>query len=80
LTHSQWFENEQASGPKTKSLEHGFVKSEKADVSYSKHEEEKPLGEDELRKAHHELSKRVAYLEAELAKRDAKIKELEASH
>jgi len=52
----------------------------KSDVSYDRQQEEKPLSEDELRKAHGELSKRVAYLEAELAKRDAKIKELETAH
>jgi coronin-1B/1C/6 len=80
LSGAQWFSGETCSGPKTKSLEGGFVKTEKGDVSFSKAEEEKPLSEDELRKAHAELSKRVAYLEAELAKRDARIKDLEASH
>jgi len=34
------------------------------------------MSEAELRKAHEELTKRVAYLEAELAKKDAHIKEL----
>jgi len=79
LTHQQWFAGETVSGPKTKSLEGGFVKSEKGDVSFSKVEEEKPLSEDELRKTHAELVKRVAYLEAELAKRDARIKDLEGA-
>jgi len=78
LNHTQWFAGENAS-PKTKSLEKGFIKSDRGDVSFSKVEEEKPLSEDELRKAHAELAKRVAYLEAELAKRDAKIKDLEAA-
>jgi len=79
LSHTQWFAGEN-SNPKTKTLEGGFVKTERGDASFSKVEEEKPLGEDELRKAHAELTKRVAYLEAELAKRDAKIKDLEATH
>jgi len=64
LSHTQWFGGETVSGPKTKSLEGGFVKSEKDNVSFSRVEEEKPLSEDELRKAHAELAKRVAYLEA----------------
>jgi len=79
LSHTQWFSGDNAN-PKTKSLEGGFVKTDRGDVQFSKVEEEKPLSEDELRKTHAELVKRVAYLEAELAKRDAKIKDLEASH
>jgi len=79
LSHVQFFEGESVTAPKTKSLEGGFVKSEKADVSYEKQVEEKPLSEDELRKTHAELVRKVAYLEAELAKRDARIKELEAA-
>jgi len=81
FTHTQWFSAEKPSGPpKTKSLEGGFAKSDRPDASFSKVEEEKPLSEEELRKAHGELSKRVAYLEAELAKAHAKIKELESQH
>jgi len=77
LTHTAWFGGE-TKPPKTKSLEGGFSQTEhKADVSFSKQEEDKPLSDDELRKTHAELVKKVAYLEAELAKRDARIKELE---
>jgi len=82
LTAAQFFAGESVTGPKTKTLEGGFAKSAKADVSFEKHdgkEEEKPLSDEELKKHHAELSKRVAYLEAELAKRDARIKELEAA-
>jgi coronin-1B/1C/6 len=75
LSHSQWFSGENAN-PKTKSLEKGFIKTEKSDVSFAKVEEEKPLSEDDLRKAFAESQKRVVYLEAELAKANAKIKEL----
>jgi len=74
LSGEKWWAGENAS-PKTKSLDGGFVKSEKADVSFHKVEEEKPLSEDEVRKEHAELKKRVVYLEAELAKAHAKIKE-----
>ena len=40
--------------------------------------EEGPQTEKELREAYEKLKTRVAYLEAELVKRDAKIKELSA--
>jgi len=78
LTHEKWFAGD-SSNPKTKTLEGGFVKAEKADAQYHKVEEEKPLSEEELRKAHAELQKRVVYLEAELAKATAKLKLLEKS-
>jgi len=80
LTAAQFFAGETVTGPKTKTLEGGFAKSAKADVSFEKADEEKPLSDEDLRKHHTELTKRVAYLEAELAKRDARIKELEAAH
>jgi len=79
LSHTKWFAGE-TTNPKIKSLEGGFIKTEKADVQFSKAVEEKPLSEDELRKSHAELQKRVVYLEAELAKANAKIKELESHH
>jgi len=77
LTAEKWLAGE-SSNPKTKSLEGGFVKSEKGDASFQKVTEEKPLSEDELRKQNAELQKRVVYLEAELAKANAKIKSLES--
>jgi coronin-1B/1C/6 len=74
-THEQWFGGDSVAGPKTKTLEGGFQKTEKADVSYAKVDEEKPMNEEQLRKAYAELQKRVVYLEAELAKANAKLKE-----
>jgi coronin-1B/1C/6 len=79
LNQEQWFAGENGA-VKTKSLAQGFVKAEKADVVFEKKEEEKPLSEEELRKSHVELTKRVAYLEAELAKAQARIKELESTN
>jgi len=63
--------------PKTKSLEGGFVARAPQATNFEKaSEEKKELSEDDLRKANAELTKRVAYLEAELAKRDAQIRDL----
>jgi len=76
INQDQWLAGENGT-VKTKSLSGGFVKSDRGDVAFVKAEEEKPLSEEELRKAHVELTKRVAYLEAELAKAHAKIKEQE---
>lgn len=61
------------------SLEDGFVAPERPQVEFKadKKEEAKELTEKELKEEHEKLTKRVAYLEAELVKRDAKIKELE---
>lgn len=52
-------------------------KSEAAAVSFQKKEEEKELSPKEIKEEWEALKKRVAYLESELAKRDAKIKDLE---
>eukprot|EP01105_Mastigella_eilhardi_P019578 TRINITY_DN4620_c0_g1_i1.p1 TRINITY_DN4620_c0_g1~~TRINITY_DN4620_c0_g1_i1.p1 ORF type:complete len:454 (-),score=171.21 TRINITY_DN4620_c0_g1_i1:74-1435(-) len=43
-------------------------------------EAEKPKSEKELRDDNEQLRNRVSYLEAEVARRDARIKELEATH
>jgi len=53
-------------------------KSEAAPVAFKKAEAEKELTPKEIKEEWEALKKRVAYLEAELAKRDAKIKDLEA--
>jgi len=79
LTASQWLAGDN-SKPKTKSLEKGFVPTEKKETSFEKKEAPAELSEADLRKAHEVLEKRVAYLEAELAKRDAKIAELESKN
>jgi len=64
--------------PKLISLKGGFVAKEKpADFNPVQQKEEAPLSESEMKKKIEELSKKVAYLESELIKRDAKIKELE---
>jgi len=59
------------------SLEDGFVPVEREEFKAAEVvEEKKELTEKELREEHEKLTQRVAYLEAELVKRDAKIKEL----
>jgi len=67
------------SPPKTKSLEGGFAAKESSNVSFEKQEEEKELTGEDLKKAHAELQKKVVYLEAELAKAHARIKDLEGA-
>jgi len=64
--------------PKLISLKGGFVQKEKpADFNPEKKQEEAPMSEHEMKKKIEELSKKVAYLESELVKKDAKIKELQ---
>jgi coronin-1B/1C/6 len=72
LSGDAWFGGENAT-PKTKSLEGGFVARAPQQTEFTKKtEEKKEMSEAELRKAYDELVKRVAYLEAELAKANAK--------
>jgi WD40 repeat protein len=72
LTADAWLGGEN-SKPKTKSLEGGFVARAPQHTEFAKQsDEKKEMSEAELRKAHDELVKRVAYLEAELAKANAK--------
>jgi hypothetical protein len=56
----------------------GFVAKEKkvAEFNPEKQEDNKVLSEKELRDEVDRLTKRVSYLEAEMVKRDAKIKQL----
>jgi hypothetical protein len=76
LTADQWLGGQNGE-QKTASLEKGFVQRERAaDFNPTKVEEAKPLSERELKEEVERLTNRVAYLEAELVKRDAKIKEL----
>jgi len=78
LTAAQWLGGKDAD-PKTASLQSGFVQKEKpSDIQFQKQEEKKELSEKELKEEVEKLTKRVAYLEAELVKKDAKIKELSA--
>merc|ERR1712137_294746 len=63
------------------SLEGGFVAKAKPEfkpTAVKEVKEEKPKTEAEWREEVTALNKRVAYLEAEIAKKDARIKELEA--
>lgn len=76
LSAAEWFGGKN-SDPILISLESGFVPREK-EFKPSVVVEEKPeLGESELRVEHEKLQKRVAFLEAELVKREARIAELE---
>jgi len=79
LSAEEWFSGATVTGPKTKSLEGGFVQKEGGDVEFTPQEEEAEVNEKTLRKEHDEMKKRISYLEAEIAKRDARIKELEAT-
>jgi len=76
LTASEWCSGMNAE-PKKMSLAPGFVqKKSSQDFNPTKAEAPKELSEKELRDEVDRLTKRVAYLESELIKRDSKIKEL----
>jgi len=75
LTADQWLSGQNGE-QKTISLEGGFVQRAQASFNPEKVEEAKPLSERELREEVERLTNRVAYLEAEIVKRDARIKEL----
>lgn len=77
LTSAEYFGGKDAD-PKTISLGQGFVAKPKTADFVPEVKEEKVLSERELRDEVDKLSKRVAYLEAEIIKRDAKIKEMES--
>lgn len=79
-TADEWFGGKDLE-VKTVSLEDGFVAVEKPKEfkpEEVKEEDEGPKDENALREAWKQQKTRIAYLEAELAKRDAKIKELGA--
>jgi len=57
-------------------MQAGFVKKEKVEVKFDKKEEEKPKTTAQLLAEVEALTKKVAHLETEIVKRDAKIKEL----
>jgi len=75
LSASEWLAGKNAD-QKTASLQGGFVQREKASINFEKAAAEKPMTEKEMKEEIDKLSKRVSFLEAELVKRDAKIKEL----
>jgi WD40 repeat protein len=72
-----WLSGENAT-PKLVSLEGGFVTKEKADTGFKSAPVEASATPTDLKAAYEELKKRVATLEAELEKRDARISELES--
>lgn len=75
LTADEWLSGKNAE-PKTVSLAQGFVAKPAAEFKAVPQQEEKPLSEKEMKDEREQLLKRIAYLEAELIKKDAKIKEL----
>jgi len=79
LTADAWFSGKNAA-PKLGSLKPGFVQKEsKPTTAFNpvKQESSGPQSETELRAEYEKLKARVAYLEAEVIKKDARIKELE---
>jgi len=76
LTADEWLSGKDAD-PKKMSLAGGFVKKANiASFNPDKQEAPKELSEKEVRAEYEKLKLRVSYLEAELIKKDAKIKEL----
>jgi len=77
LSSDQWFSG-QTSNPKTVNLSPGFVPTAKPAQEFKPvvKEDEGPKTEKELRAEYEKQKQRIAFLEAELVKRDARIKEL----
>jgi len=79
LTADQWVSGQNAE-PKLVSLAPGFQAPARPAQEFTPQKqviEEGPKNENELRAEYEKLKNRVAYLEAELFKKDARIKELE---
>jgi len=78
LTAAEWLSGKDGE-PKLCKLEPGFVATKTQESSFKASETSQPKKEKglhELQKENEEQAKRIAYLEAELAKKDAKLKEL----
>jgi len=75
LTSDDWLKGTNAE-PKKMSLSGGFVKRAPISFTPDKQDAPKELSEKELRAEVDKLRVRVSYLEAEIVKKDAKIKEL----
>jgi len=78
LTADAWFSGQNAE-PKLMSLAPGFQAPSRPAQEFNPTKqvvEEGPKNENELRAEYEKLKNRVAYLESELVKRDARIKEL----
>jgi len=78
LSASEWLSGKNAE-VKTASMQAGFVQKAKSEVKFEKQEEAKPKSEKELLAEIEQLTKRVAYLETEIVKKDAKLKDLGAN-
>jgi len=79
LSSGEWISGKKAE-PKLVSLSPGFVAPKKADTNFKTVAvETKQLSQAELQKENEAQKKRIAYLEAELSKRDARIKDLESN-
>jgi len=77
LSASEWFSGKNAE-PKLVQLSPGFVATKKEDTNFKTVAvETKQLSQAELQSENEKQKKRIAYLEAELAKRDLRIKDLE---
>jgi len=77
LTAQEWLDKKNGVMKKA-SLAPGFVNKPKVnEFNPDKKEEEKPMSEKELKDEVERLVNRVAFLEAELIKKDARIKEIE---
>jgi len=77
LSANDWFGGKSAD-PKTCTVSPGALPVRSQETSFKTVViEEKKLSEKELRDENEKMKKRIAHLEAELAKRDARIKELE---
>jgi len=75
LTSDEWTSGKNAE-QKLRSLAPGFVQKKVAVDFKPEKQEEKLMSEKELKDEVEKLQKRVSYLEAELIKKDARIKEL----
>jgi coronin-1B/1C/6 len=78
LSADAWFGGQNAN-PKTVSLAPGFVPNTKPQAEFKPvvKADEGPKTEAELRAEWEKAKKRIAFLEAEIVKKDARIKELE---
>lgn len=77
LSAEEWSNGSNAE-QKLRSLAPGFVAKERVVEFNPVQKEEKQLSEEELKKLVDTLTNRVAFLEAEIIKKDAKIKELQS--
>jgi len=80
FTADEWLNTTEVKPPALTSLAPGFVQKEKpsSDFKPVAQAEQGPKNEKELRDEYEKLKNRVSYLEAEIVKKDARIKELES--